>query len=112
MSSLALAAGGVVAIAGVFAFGSTLSTTSRSLRGAVAGLAGFIPYLYGLYLFAYEGLWSAAELSQFTLSALAASLFFIYFGYRIIYWTWQLSEIAGAVQSGRVILSEDAGDIG
>ena len=102
--SLVLGAGGVLTILGTFLFAQSLSGTSRSIRGALSVLAGFVPYLFGLYLFAYEGvggLW--ASFQPFSLLRLLMPLVFAYFGYRLIYWTWQLSEIAELRRTGAII---------
>lgn len=67
---------------------------------------GFAPFLFGCYLLMYRGVWnSRVLLSDFSLSVLVASVVFVYFGYRLVYWTWQLTEIGEALRSERLIVS-------
>ena len=107
ISSLAVIGGGVLAILGVLLFGRTLSDTSRSIQGALSALAGFVPYVYGLYLLVYEGLWGVRALFQhFSVLGLTTCLAFVYFGYRIVHWTWRLSEIAEGRRTGKILVHD------
>ena len=105
-TSLTLVAGGVLAILGMVRFGLSISTTAGSGERVQPSFGGILPYLYGLYLFAYEGLWSIRGLvQQFTLLHLLTTLLFIYFGYRVVYWTWQLTELADGLRTGSIVVS-------
>lgn len=104
-SAIVLTAGGMLAIVGMVRFGKALSTAAGSREHAFSGFAGMLPYVYGVYLVGYEGLWSIRGLVQhFSLVQLVPSVLFVYFGYRVVYWTWQLTEIAEGLRTGRIVV--------
>jgi hypothetical protein len=105
---LVLVGGAVLAVVGTLLFGGTLMRQERSFAAAGSALAGFGPYLFGTYLALYRGLWNGRLVfTNFSLASLAAAVAFLYFGYRLVYWTWQLTEIGEALRSGRLRVADD-----
>lgn len=106
-SSLTMAIGGVFAVAGMLALGRSLLRATGPGPGGFLAIGGFLTYAYGLYLFGYEGVWAARRLvGDFSAPGLIAALAFAYFGYRVVYWIWRMSEIAEARRTGRIVLSD------
>src|SRR5213075_1158985 len=57
-SAVVLSGGGVLALVGMFLFGRVLLTHFSSKgAGRPSALSGLVPYLYGVYVFSYEGVW-------------------------------------------------------
>lgn len=66
-------------------------------------LIGFIPYLFGVYLFLYEGLWRFTRLSNgFSIRVIIAALFYTVAGYIIVGAIYRASEFGRAVSEGRI----------
>jgi len=69
---------------------------------AVVALAGFVPYLFGLYVLC-RGLWTLTELGQAsTLSVLARMISFVVAGYSVVRDTWVVTEFTRAAANGGV----------
>ena len=106
-SALTLIGGAVAAIVGMMVLGRVAMRSERPKGGALKGVVGIVPYAFGCYLIFYRGVWGGRLLLEsFTIGRLAATIAFVYLGYRLVYWTWQLSEIAEARRSGRLVLAE------
>lgn len=104
--ALPLMAGSVASIFGIVAYGRLLMLgEERSFANMFSALSGLLPYLFGCYLVFYRGFWSCRVLFQdFSLYRLLASLAFIYFGYRVVFWCHQLSALGDALRSGNVVV--------
>jgi hypothetical protein len=84
-----------------------MTSGARSWAGAGSALAGFAPFLFGCYLLFFRGAWNGRLLLvDFSVGALFASAAFVYLGYRLVYWTWRLTEIGEAVRAGRLVISD------
>ena len=101
----------VVAFGGMWVFGRQLylyartRQAERSVTEAIKAVGGFAPYVFGVYLTFFEGLWEArALLHSFSITYLLSRLVFIYLGYKLVKWTYQLSEIANQLRSGRLLI--------
>ena len=97
-----LLVGAVLSVWGMLALARAIMTSN----GASA-LGGLIPYTFGCYLLFFRGIWNGrALLTEFSFSALLAALAFIFIGYRLVFWTWQLSEIADAIRTGKLVVGK------
>jgi hypothetical protein len=66
-------------------------------------LVGFIPYLFGVYLFLYEGLWRLTRLlNGFSVRIILAGLFYTLGGYIIVGAIYKASEFGRVVSEGRI----------
>jgi hypothetical protein len=107
--AFALIGGAIAGVLGMLVFGKSLSRRDRSWTTARSALTGFAPFLFGCYLLFVRGFWNGRTLiSGFSLSRVVPVIAFVYFGYRLVYWTWQLAEIGEALRSGRLVVSEAA----
>jgi hypothetical protein len=60
------------------------------------------PISVRMFLVFVRGVWNARVLvGTPAIGAIIAVAAFIYLGYRMVYWTWKLSEIGEAIRSGR-----------
>jgi heme/copper-type cytochrome/quinol oxidase subunit 4 len=70
-------------------------TPRRSLTNMVLAFSGFIPYLFGCYLFLYEGLWRLTRLrAGFSASTILLAVAFVVGGYWVVAGTHAVSEAA------------------
>ncbi len=75
------------------------ATGKKSIIGMLSAFAGFIPWLFGLYLVIYQGFWGFKELSAgFTIWIVIKALVAIFLGYRIINAMYQITEIDKSVK--------------
>jgi hypothetical protein len=57
-------------------------------------LCFFIPYLFGLYIFGFLGLYRVfMAIVPLAMGSIAAGFFWLVLGYWALYWVWVLSEI-------------------
>lgn len=69
----------------------------------LAMLFGFAPYLFGSYLTLYEGLWRLTEIRDgFTLATPVMALAFAVMGYCVVSGVHRATEIARAIDEGRI----------
>lgn len=75
----------------------------------LAMLFGFAPYLFGSYLTFYEGLWRLAELRHGSMiTTLLLALGFTVMGYCVVRGVHRATEIARAIDDGRIQVSPKA----
>lgn len=98
-----------IAIVALFLYGQLLRSDAgdpapRRSWGRAISAAGVMPaYLLGCYLVFLEGAGGVWTLFRsFSISSLVWSLAAIFFGYRLVYQTWLLTEIGEAVRTGRL----------
>lgn len=109
--------GSIVSIVGFYALTFDILIYSikkkQSWFASMLALAGFIPYLFALYLIFYKGLWSLKELrGGFSLMVLAGIVVYVIFGVVVLYEIYRLSEIARNVSDGKIkITDEKPGDV-
>lgn len=97
--SVLLMVGATASFGGMLVFGRSIVSQKR---GATV-LAGLLPYLFGCYVTLAKGIYPAFTMTRdFSLTRVFAVVAFTYVGYRTVYWTWQLSEIAAAISKGRL----------
>jgi hypothetical protein len=89
--------GSILSMAGIFAFVmASFSYGALGKKSFVAMLmtfAGFIPYLFGVYLTFYQGFWGFKELSTgFSIWLVVKSLGAIVLGFWIVNKTYQITE--------------------
>lgn len=107
--ALVLLVGSVLSVIGMMAFARTVVRPEVSMTASLSAMGGFAPFLFGCYLVFLRGFWNGRLLfSHFSVTHLIATLVFIYLGYRIVYWCWQLSEIAEAIRTGRLVVRDAA----
>jgi hypothetical protein len=109
---LLLIGGAVASAAAMLAYAFlVIFTGGKARRGFVPmiiGFGGFVPYIFGCYLFFYEGLWSLRHLlSGFSSSQLAAGSFFVLIGYATVYGIYQVSELGRQVDEGVVLIDPE-----
>jgi hypothetical protein len=101
-----LAYGGVASIIGTFLYARSLMLPGRSFRKAIYGAGGFLPHMFSLYLCLYRGLWESHRLlDDFSIDHVAAIAAFLYLGYRLAWWTLQMTEVGVALQAGNIVIS-------
>lgn len=88
--------GAILSAIFVFMYVSIISSEpERSVKSMLKAFAGFIPYLFSLYLFCFLGLYSLwSLLSDFSVGTLIFGLFWIAVGYRMLYTFWIITEIS------------------
>ena len=103
----------LVAWGGMFVFQRQLhqdavtGSAERSLRNMARSFGGFLPYLLGLYLVLVEGFWTLRTVSEsFSARYILGRLLFIYLGYRLVSWTYQLSKIGRSIDSGAIVIED------
>lgn len=75
----------------------------RSPVGAILAIAGFIPYLFSLYLLLYEGFWRLRLLLDgFSVAVVIVAVLYIVGGYFVLMATHKVSEFGRAVTEGRI----------
>lgn len=86
--NLFLFIGSLTSLLGVFSYVMALAITKKGQKSFIAVIltaAGFIPYLFGVYLVLYMGLWQLKDLLDgFSLGLILSSLFFIVVGWYIV----------------------------
>jgi hypothetical protein len=96
-------AASLLSIASVFLWILVLRSDQqqRSFKKAFAAWSAIIAYLFSLYImgfFGIGGLWQAFNARS--LREAMVSVFWIWFGYRILYRLWLLSEIPNTLGTG------------
>lgn len=111
LSSVA-ALGGMWILGGQLMHHARTGRAERSVSNAIGALTGFAPYLFGVYLFFYEGLWGlvAPVSSGFSITHVLGRLIFIYLGYKLVKWTYQMSEIGDQLSSGNLVIVDGDSD--
>lgn len=76
-----------------------------SFLGMLVSFAGFIPYLLGVYLVLYEGLWRLSQLRRgFSIWVLGLAIFYVVLGFIIVRSIDRASSFARKVDRGEVVL--------
>ena len=76
-----------------------------SFVGMLVSFAGFIPYLLGVYLVLYEGLWRLSQLrGGFTIWVVLLSFFYVMLGFIIVKSIDRASSFARKVDGDEVVL--------
>jgi len=89
--------GSILAMTGMFAFvlASFLygGTSKKSYIAMLLTLAGFAPYLFGIYITFYQGFWGFQELSAgFSIWVVVKAIGAILIGFWIVKKTYQITE--------------------
>jgi len=94
-----LVVSGIISMAFVVLYMRSIEAgPGRSWAKAGSAFGGLIPYLYSLYVIGYVGVWSLVQLvtTGFTWSGLAAGIFGVIFGYRILKTFYDITELSTA----------------
>ena len=101
-----LLAGSLASIVAAFCYSGALAIHADSGRASSLSLVGLLPYAFGCYLLFYRGLWTGRTLLEdFSFGTLLGCLLFVYFGYRLVYWTWLFTELGEALRSHRLVVT-------
>lgn len=80
-------------------------TKKTSSVGMLVSFGGFIPYLLGLYLLLYEGLWRLSELRDgFSIQVVLLSLLYVVLGFIVVRSIDRVSSFARKIDAGDVVL--------
>jgi len=86
--------GSLLSIVGVFWFSWIAETRRKQPWQFVGALAGFVAYIYSLYLIGFLGVYRLFTLlSGFSVWGLIVGVLWIYLGYRMLHALWLISEI-------------------
>jgi len=100
--SVQLIIGALASIGGMLSFGRSVV---RPQSGGAAAMGGLFPYLFGCYVTFVRGLYPMLSIfGDFSWTRVLTAVVFAFVGYRIVFWTWQLSEIASALTKGRLVV--------
>ncbi len=70
-------------------------------------IVGFIPYVFGCYLFFYEGIWRMRLLlNGFSLTTLSVSLCYFFSGYVVVMAIYKISEFVRLIDEGRIKIDD------
>jgi hypothetical protein len=95
--------GSILSICLIGGYSSLFGKTEKSWLSAIIAFGGFIPYLFGCYLFFYRGIWRLADLAQgFALLTIVKAVCFILFGYIVVSGLYRLTEIVRISKEARV----------
>jgi len=79
------------------------ATTIHKVIKAVTALLLFAPFLFGCYLFFYEGLWRLRLIEDgFSFGLIAASVFYAIGGFGVIKATYNISEFGLSINAGKI----------
>jgi hypothetical protein len=95
--------GSVLSVVGllayIFASYTHGATGKKSYLGMLMALSGFMPFLFGCYLIAYQGFWGYKELSHgFSVWLIIKAVVAILLGYKIVYELDKLTQLAKSVK--------------
>lgn len=77
----------------------------RSIAALISALGGFVPYLFGIYLVFYEGLWRLRTIfSEFSLITVLYSVLFVAGGFVLVEGIYRLSDFGLQVDRGQIVL--------
>jgi hypothetical protein len=94
------ALGSALSLAGIFAYTMAMPF-GRSLLGMLLALAGFVPYLFALFIIALGVGRLYGLLSGFSVGGLVGGIFWLGVGYWLLYWFWVYTEAVAAVDKAR-----------
>lgn len=91
VASVLSAMGAFIYVLSSYRYGAT---GKKSYIAVLMVWAGFIPYLFGCYLVAYQGFWGFKELSAgFSVWLLIKAIGAILLGYRVVNQTYHITEV-------------------
>jgi hypothetical protein len=102
-----LLAGSVLSVAGTLVYGSLVHVVkhARNMLIALAALGGWIPLLFGAYLFFYRGFWRLKGLfAGFSVVILFEAACFILVGYAVLTGTHKVSQFVRKVKDSEIII--------
>lgn len=110
--------GPIVSATGLIVFNRFViefAATGVLKRGLIPWLkttAAWLPYVYGCYLFFYEGLWQIVELFRsFTITRLLAALLCMVAGYVLVNAIHRITEFAAGLRDGRILIRTEDGEV-
>jgi hypothetical protein len=95
--------GSILSICLIGVYSSLFGKTEKSWLSAIIAFGGFIPYLFGCYLFFYRGMWRLADLVEgFAFLTVVKAVCFIVLGYVVVSGLYRLTEIVRMSKEGRL----------
>ena len=102
-----LLVGSVLSVAGMMIYGFLVHVDkhARNMLIALAALGGWIPLLFGAYLFSYRGLWRLKDLSVgFSIVIVFEAACFVLVGYAVLSGLYKVSGFVHKVQDSEIII--------
>jgi len=104
--------GSIISIIELFAFNFQVSNVKgekkRGVFPMLIAFGAFAPYLFGCYLFFYEGLWRLYRLiGVYSFRSLVRSALFVILGYMVVKATYRSTEFAKMVDKGQIRLLKE-----
>lgn len=116
--SILFLVGPIVSAAGLIAFNRFViefAATGVSKRGWIPWLntmGAWLPYVYGCYLFFYEGLWQIVVLFRsFTITRILVALLCMVAGYVLVNAIHRVTEFAAGLRDGRILIRTEHGEV-
>jgi hypothetical protein len=95
--------GSILSICLIVGYSSLFGKTEKSWLSAMIAFGGFIPYLFGCYLFFYRGIRRLADLAEgFAFLTVVKAICFILLGYIVVSGLYRLTEIVRMSKEGRL----------
>lgn len=94
-------------LSSAFTFGYMAKGQKRNMRTMLLSLAGFIPWIFGLYIFFVRGIGSVFELkNDFSFVVILKAIIFIFIGYKLLGKFYQITEIFNQKVNDNIIVGD------